>query len=193
LRDGNHESNPKRLVLYSGATGQFWQGSGGQSGDGLTILAPTLEIVADANKCGDYNDCSYVILYQTEGKKILFGGDSNNKTWEHILAVHAADLCGIDLLIAPHHGRKSDRAYDFLDILQPKLTFFGNARAEHLAYSAWDYRNLNYITNNQANCMVVHAVDHNLHVYVTNEAFARKRQPLTFHDDSFDAWYLTTV
>ena len=58
------------------------------------------------------------------------------------------DLRDIDLLIAPHHGRSSGRSYEVLDVLRPALTFFGNARSEHLAYSAWNYRKLPFVTNN---------------------------------------------
>ena len=38
---------------------------------------------------------------------------------------------GIDLLIAPHHGRKSGRSYEFLDTLKPTLTFFGKDTARN--------------------------------------------------------------
>ena len=47
---------------------------------------------------------------------------------------HRSFVTNIDLLIAPHHGRDSERSYDFLDVLKPKMTFFGNANSEHLAY-----------------------------------------------------------
>lgn len=134
LRDGSPTENPRRLTLYSGMTGQYWNndGEGKGGGDGLHILAPTPELVRDSNETDDYNDCSYVILYSTGGNRIVFAGDSHDKTWEHILANHK-DVTDIDLLIAPHHGRKSSRNYDFLDVLKPKLTFFGNAPSEHLA------------------------------------------------------------
>ena len=44
---------------------------------------------------------------------IVFGGDSHDATWDHILEHHRADVTDIDLLIAPHHGRKSGRSYEF--------------------------------------------------------------------------------
>jgi competence protein ComEC len=194
LRDTNPTSSPKRLTLFSGQTGKYWnRGEEGAGGDGLTVLAPTADLVSGANECGDYNDCSYVLLYKTAGKRILFGGDSHDQTWEHILKGHESDVTDVDLLIAPHHGRKSGRSYDFLDTLKPKLTFFGNANSEHLAYGAWSSRKLPYITNNQANCMVVHALESSLHVYVTNERFARRDTPETFYADSFQAWYYSTI
>ena len=41
--------------------------------------------MGEANKKDDYNDCSYVLLYRTGDRRIVFGGDSHDRTWEHIL------------------------------------------------------------------------------------------------------------
>ena len=149
LRDSKPTSGPQRLALLSGSSGKYWNEDDlGGGGDGIKILAPTQKLVDDANNSGDYNDCSYVLLYSTiDERRIIFGGDSHDNTWEHILNVHEAAVSNIDLLIAPHHGRDSDRSYKFLDVLKPKLTFFGNARSEHLAYSAWSNRGLPIVTN----------------------------------------------
>lgn len=151
LRDNKPSTSPKRLTLYSGSSGQYYNkgedGKGG--GDGLYVLAPTKELVNKANEADeDYNRCSYVLLYLTGNRKIVFGGDSHDDTWEHILNNHK-DVKDIDILIAPHHGRKSKRSYDFLDVLNPKVTFFGNARSKDLAYAAWNYRNLPFKNPNK--------------------------------------------
>lgn len=192
LRDGNPTNNPKRLTLYSGAVAQYYNRSddGASGGDGLYILAPTEDLINAANECSDYNDASYVILYRTAGGgKILFSGDSHDKTWEHILENYEEDVSNVDLLIAPHHGRKSGRSYDFLDVVSPALTFFGNARSNHLAYSAWTNRSLPYITNNQAGCMVVDADVRPMKVYVTNEKYAESINSMTLYEDKFKAYY----
>ena len=195
LRDGKPESDPKRLTLFSGSKGKYWsQNDSGQSpGDALYILAPTLELVQQANESEDYNDASYVALYHGAGGKILLSGDSHDNTWEHILDNWKDDVKDVDLLIAPHHGRKSGRSYDFLDTVNPKMTFFGNARSEHLAYNAWYSRDLEYITNNQANCMVVDCSGSNLTLYVTYETFARKYNSSTYYSSTYDAWYLKEI
>ena len=96
------------------------------------MLAPTPALIAAANRCDDFNDGSYVILYRSAGGRVLFGGDSHDATWEYILTNHADDVRDVDLLIAPHHGRRSGRRYDFLDVVNPALTFFGNADSDHL-------------------------------------------------------------
>lgn len=196
LRDTNPDDDPKRLALYSGSRGQYYSqaadGTGG--GDGLYVLAPTEELVAVANDAdGDYNRCSYVLLYKTGGNRIVFSGDSHDDTWGHILKTHESDVTDIDLLIAPHHGRSSGRSYEFLNTLTPTLTFFGNARSEHLAYSAWANRGLSIVTNNQANCMVVDASRTPMHLYVTHENYARKINSDTYYSESFKAWYVGLI
>ena len=191
LRDNDPNTDPKRLTLLSGARGQYWNISddGSQGGDGLQVLAPTQELVNEANSKDDYNDCSYVLLYRTGEKRIVFGGDSHNATWEHILEKHETRVKDIDLLIAPHHGRSSGRSYEFLDVLNPALTFFGNAPSDYLAYDAWYRRNLPIVTNNQANCMVVEAGQTPMELYVTNEKYARRVNPSTSYDKKLQAWY----
>lgn len=194
LRDRNPRNpneDPRRLTLLDNAQGQYWNvGDGGsRGGDGLHVLAPTQKLIDSANETDrDYNDCSYVLLYRTESNRIIFGGDSHDDTWEYILKVHGDEVADVDLLIAPHHGRDSGRSYEFLDVLRPTLTFFGNARSEHLAYSAWRNRGLSYVTNNQANCMIVDANQTPMVLYVTHENFAKKVNPWTSFDVNHQAW-----
>ena len=196
LRDRSPQNDPKRLTLYSGDRGVYWTHdlNSELGGDGLYVLAPTPALVKAANNAdNDYNRCSYVILYRVGNNRIIFSGDSHDETWEHILNEHEPDVTNIDLLIAPHHGRRSGRSYDFLNTLRPALTFFGNARAEHLAYSAWHYRRLSIVTNNQANCMIVDASETPMTLYVTNENYARQVNWSTFYSDSFKAWYVGPI
>ena len=190
LRDSDPDENPKRLALLAGAEGQFWHCEGG---DGITILAPTKDLVEKADDTNDYNTCSYVLLFEANGSKTVFGGDSHDDTWEYILDNFQNEVSDVDLLIAPHHGRDSDRSYEFLDVMKPKMTFFGNAPSEHLAYDAWYRRGLEYITNNQANCMVVDGSKTPMDLYVTNEKFARKKNPLTSYSNDFQAWFVKSI
>ena len=186
IRDTDPDTQPRRLALLAGARGPYYNNDGG---DGLQILAPTQELVDAANNSSDFNNCSYVLLYSTGDHRIIFGGDSHDDTWEYICSRHADAIKDIDLLIAPHHGRGSGRSYEFLDVLRPSLTFFGNAPSEHLAYGAWNYRNLPYITNNQANCMVVDASQVPMNLYVTNRSFAEKVNVHTQYSEVFRAWF----
>jgi len=192
IHDGRLNSGPKRLTLHSGDHGQFYNrcGDGSIGGDGITILAPTPELVANANDTDDHNDASYVILYNSPAGRIIVAGDSHDETWDHIIAHHKDLVENVDLLVAPHHGRHSDRDFSFLDILRPKLTLFGNASSEHLAYGAWNSRGLPIITNNQANCVIVDTDGNVMQVYGTNETFARSRNSATTYSVARGGWYL---
>ena len=190
-------SSPKVLHLYAGQKGKYYnQTEDGKSGaDGLYLLAPTTDLVEEANESEDYNDCSYVILYRTgNNKKIIFAGDSAKKTWDYILDNYKEDVRDIDILIAPHHGRKTGGNDKYLDVLKPKLTLFGNAKSEYLDYSSWNNRGLDYITNNQANCIIINTNGKNgMDVYVTYKVFAKKCNPDTFYDESHAGWYIMTI
>ena len=190
------KESPKVLNLLSGSKGAYYnETEDGKSGaDGLYILAPTQDLVDEANETKEYNDCSYVILYRVNGKKIIFSGDSAEKTWNYILENHKDEVSDVDVLIAPHHGRKTGGNRDYLDVLKPKLTLFGNAKSQYLDYNAWNNRDLEHITNNQANCIILDADSENgIDVYVTYETFAKKRNPYSSYSIKFKAWHLMTI
>jgi competence protein ComEC len=158
----------KRLTLFAGQQADYWQP------DNLHILAPTKELVASAIDCDDYNDSSYVVLFtppKQNGKtwKILFAGDSHDKTWEYILKNYKAAVADIDILFAPHHGRDSDRSYDFLNVLRPKVTLFGNAKTKDLAYNSYPRIR---ITNNQAGHVIMDISETHIRILVKNKEFA---------------------
>ncbi len=190
------KTSPKVLNLLAGSKGAYYnETENGESGaDGLYILAPTQELIDDANETKEYNDCSYVILYKVNDKKIIFSGDSAEKTWDYILENHKADVTDVDVLIAPHHGRETGGNSDYLDVLNPKLTLFGNAESQYLDYDSWISRGLDHITNNQANCIILNADSENgIAVYVTYETFAKKRNPNSFYSTKYKAWYVMTI
>ena len=185
-----------RLTLNDGARGKYYNKdeNGKSGGNGLYILAPSNELVRKAKEIDDYNDCSYVILYLAGNKKILFCGDSHDKTWEYILRMYENDLKNIDLLIAPHHGRDSNRSYDFLNILKPKLTFFGNAGSEHMAYGQWSSRRLEKITNNEGNCLIAKIDARSMDIFVTHYDFAKEyTNNNTFFSNEVLGWHIKTI
>jgi beta-lactamase superfamily II metal-dependent hydrolase len=188
IRDTSPSDDPYRLVYYSGAVNEYYKS------DGLTILAPTPALIADGNRRKKWNDASYVILYRAHGKKILFAGDSEDKTWEHILKTWKDEVSNLDVLIAPHHGRHSGRNYDFLDVTKPKLTLYGNAPSEHQGYDAWNKRGLLKLTNNQAGYIILDITKDGIDVFVKNEKYARniaeENKDETWYSADLDAWYL---
>ena len=70
----SHPLPPDVFTLEPGSRGEFYNLP--NEGDGIHILAPTDSLVADANRTGDYNDASYVILYRSSEHQIVFAGDS---------------------------------------------------------------------------------------------------------------------
>lgn len=192
LREGRFRSDVRR-TFYAGNSWNYFDQ------DRLQILAPTSELVNEANLTDDYNDCSYVLLYtQPKAKggfwKILFAGDSHDNTWEHILKNYKADVSDVDILFAPHHGRDSDRSYEFLDTLKPRITLFGNASSKHLAYDCYPEIR---ITNNQAGYIILDIKDEHLGVYVKNYEFARdfrsnpkRNYGEPKYNNTLDAWSL---
>lgn len=141
------------------------------AGDNLYVLAPDQELIDEGNRTQDFNDASYVVLFLGAAGKVLLAGDAHDATWEYIREHYKTDVSNVDLLIAPHHGRKSGRSYEFLNYVNPKLTLFGCASSDHLAYDAWNYRKLPHITNNQCGCIVAEGYDA-MDVYVENSTFA---------------------
>ena len=186
----------KTLNLLDGASGIFYnQDDDGGYGDFLQILCPTQGLIDDANESGNYNDASYVILYNEAGRKILFTGDSEDYEWDVLLERHEEELRNIDVLIAPHHGRKSGGNDEFLDVLKPKLTLFGNAKSKDLNYDAWNNRNLEHFTNNEGGTFILkhNDKDGDIDIYCTYENFAKRVNSKTIYFSSMKAWYIGSV
>jgi len=181
------------LNLLDGAKGVYYNlddDEGHGTGDGLYILSPTEELVEEANKEKEYNNISYVILYVTQDRKILFPGDTEEAAWDSLLERHEDLLTDIDVLIAPHHGRKSGGSDNYLGILKPKLTLFGNAKSKDLDYDSWLKRDLDKITNNQAGNIVLCIHDGIIDVYVENEKYAEKCLDSARWNAEFDGYLI---
>ena len=140
--------------------------------DYIKILSPTKELLKAAEEAGNWNDSSYVILYCVQGRKILFCGDADMGTINHLMEKHSVDISNLDVLIAPHHGRDSSKDFAFLDVMKPKLTLVGNAKCKDLAYDKWNTRGLEHIQNNQGGNILIDIYDGEMHVSCSNKTFA---------------------
>lgn len=146
----------------------------GGGGDGLEILAPDKDLLIDPDENDDINESSYVLRYRSFDSNIILPGDAHDLSWEHVIKKHRAKIANSKFLLAPHHGRNSDRSFDFLDVIKPKLTLFGCAPSEYLSYDAWKNRGLDYITSNQAGNVVLDIDQNGVHVFIENDEYARK-------------------
>jgi competence protein ComEC len=168
IREGKY-TNTKRLVYNAGDSNSFF------NQDNIKVLSPSKELVKQANsQGGDIHDLSYVILFTVPKKgggtwKFLFAGDSHDNSWDYILKNYKEEVSNIDVLFAPHHGRDSNRSYDFLKVLTPTVTLMGNASSEHLAYNSYKPTR---ITNNQAGYVIIDITEDKLTFYVKNKEFA---------------------
>ena len=142
-------------------------------GDCISVVSPDNDLVMAANRTDDPNDASYVLVYRTCGGRIIFPGDAHDKTWEFVQSNCEELVKDCSVLIAPHHGRASDRSYEFLDVLEPKLSLFGCARSDEIAFDAWHSRGLLYITNNKAGNVLLRPCNQGIEVYVEDFAFAK--------------------
>ena len=160
--------------LYFVESGNVDTGSGSLSliyDDELIVLSPTKKLIELANRTKNYNDASCVILYKSYGKRILFCGDSHDNTWEHIIKTFPDDVRNVDIMLAPHHGRKSDRDWEFLDHVKPKLTIFGRASSDYLGYDAWKNRNLHVVTRPSVGSVIAKLNLFDIDIYVTRRQF----------------------
>lgn len=162
------KENPTVLRLLAGVESEYY------TNDHIEILSPTEELIGMAKRSDNYNTSSYVLLFiASNGKKVVLSGDSDEAAWESIMTQYSNKLTNIDLLIAPHHGRKTGGCSKYLNVLNPKLTLFGNAESEYLDYGSWYNKGLKYITNNQAGNIIIEF--NNIlcaDVYVSNYKFA---------------------
>lgn len=188
-------TDTKVISPRAGDKGKYWNKDENETGNGdyLSIVSPNEELINLANDNGDINDASYVIVYHSSAGKIIFAGDSNDKTWEYILDNHKNDVSDAAVLFAPHHGRKSDRDFSFLDIVKPRVSFFGCASSDDLSYSAWDCRNLLFFTNNQCGNAHIYPKGKDIDIFIENEHYARDsiKQGDTYLKDGY--WFLCTV
>jgi beta-lactamase superfamily II metal-dependent hydrolase len=143
-------------------------GTGG--GDGLHILSPTKQLINDPDFEDDINEGSYVISYLSSGGKIILPGDAHDAAWEYIINNDRTDIENCAFMLAPHHGRHSNRSYDFLDYSKPKLTLIGCSPSDYIEYDQWRRRGLDYITSNQAGNVVLN-IGEAIDVYIENEKY----------------------
>lgn len=125
------------------------------------------DALQDASKGVGINDISPVILYHEHNNaSFMWMGDMEvDMQTEFYNACHA-QLKPVDILFAPHHGRKSGKvSKELLDILKPKIIVIGNAPSEDLDY----YDSYDTITSNSAGDILFDANGSLVHIYAANE------------------------
>lgn len=189
------KKNITRMELYKGCNGEYY------TNHGIKIISPNKELVQELKdkENPNWNDISYVLLFETHGKKILFCGDSGNTSWKHIIGnkktrediqkknlvdmtneekeiiKNIKMLKNIDILFAPHHGRKSggDNLNEYLDFLNPKLAILGSAKSKHKNYEAFNKRKIPLLTNDEAGNIVFGISDLGISISCKNKTLTQ--------------------
>ncbi|EKL1314278.1 hypothetical protein PQO68_000799 [Campylobacter lari] len=115
------------------------------------------------------NNISPIILLEAHGFNFMWMGDLTTDFMEKI----NINLQKVDVLFAPHHGRKSGRIPEkFLKILKPTLIIIGEGSSEHLFY---DYsKEFNTITQNNAGDITFEVDNNECRIYVSKENYSTK-------------------
>ena len=79
------------------------------------------------------------------------------------------DWCQIDVLFAPHHGRKSGKLPgDVLNKLNPKVIIIGEAPSENINY----YQGYNTLTQNSTGNITLECIDNMIHIFIATDCYA---------------------
>lgn len=141
---------------------------------GISVLWPDLanetfqNALQDAESSDNLNNISPAIVYSLEeGVRALWLGDMEN---DYMVAIEDdIALSPVDILFAPHHGRKSGRVpKTWLDKLEPRLIVVGEAPSDELEY----YSNYNTLTQNSAGDILFCCETGKTHVYVGSPSYS---------------------
>lgn len=141
---------------------------------GISVLWPDVtneafqSALQDAESSDNPNNISPAIVYSLEeGVRALWLGDMEN---DYMVAIEDdIALSPVDILFAPHHGRKSGRVPKiWLDKLEPRLIVVGEAPSDELEY----YSNYNTLTQNSAGDILFCCETGKTHVYVGSPSYS---------------------
>ena len=115
LRLGKSESSPKALFYKAGDQNKYYDE------DGVRILAP-FKHEPSTSEDDDINILSYVLFIVYGKCMIVLGGDAPAEIWKALHEVAEGKLPKVNLLKAPHHGRKSGYYWPAIKAMSPDYT-----------------------------------------------------------------------
>lgn len=161
--------------IYKGCKRKWMNVSDSERGSaGISVLWPDennetfQNALQDAESSDNPNNISPAIVYSLEeGVRALWLGDMEN---DYMVAIEDdIALSPVDILFAPHHGRKSGRVpKTWLDKLEPRLIVVGEAPSDELDY----YSNYNTLTQNSARDILFCCEAGKTHVYVGSPSYS---------------------
>ena len=161
--------------IYKGCKRKWMNVSDGERGSaGISVLWPDVnnetfqDALRDAESSDNPNNISPAIVYSLEeGVRALWLGDMEN---DYMVAIEDdISLSPVDILFAPHHGRRSGRVpKTWLDKLEPRLIVVGEVPSDELEY----YSNYNTLTQNSADDILFCCETGKTHVYVGSPSYS---------------------
>jgi beta-lactamase superfamily II metal-dependent hydrolase len=109
------EESHRVIHNLRGDTGPFW------TPDGIEVLSPTADLIADCDESENFNNCSYVLKVTHAGRTVILPGDAETAAWESILYKPGAKAISCDILKASHHGRESGYHEEAVDAMSPEV------------------------------------------------------------------------
>ena len=170
LRD--HES--RAFYISKGCSRRWMNESSEERGSaGIEILWPDVDNACfqqwlhEADNGGKPNNISPIIRYRLQdGATVIWMGDLETDFMEEI--IDEVELPRVDILFAPHHGRKSGHVpAKWLKAMNPKVIVVGEAPSEELDY----YSGYDTITQNLAGDIEFECVEHKVHVRVSSASY----------------------
>lgn len=116
----------------------------------------------------DTNNLSLAVFIQYAGFKILFPGDLEVDGWLAMLEqpLFRAELAGIDVLVASHHGRENGYCAEVFDYCRPRAVVMSDKAIVHDTQGmAQAYRN--QVIKNHPNGVLVATTNKRRHVLTT--------------------------
>ncbi len=190
LRDGE-----KAFFLKKGCLRKWLnQKDEDRGGAGINCLWPIVEdefyknALEEAKRGGSPNNISPILTYSIDkGASFFWLGDMETNYLENI--EERIEFNHIDIVFAPHHGRKSGRLpKTVLDKITPRIIIVGEAPSEDIEY----YCDYNTITQNSSGDITFNCLDGKIDIYVENDSYSVEFLENDFCNDEYGN-YLGTL
>ena len=114
-----------------------------------------------------FNNLSPIFTYSiADGASFMWMGDIESDFVEKVK--DTIDWHHVDVLFAPHHGRKSGKLpADVLSELNPKVVIIGEAPSENIDY----YQGYNTLTQNSTGNITFECIDDMVHVFIETDCY----------------------
>ncbi|MFD2568921.1 hypothetical protein [Pseudotenacibaculum haliotis] len=198
IRYKSMRGSDKAYNVYRGCSRKWMNRSGeGRECAGINFQWPKTDnsdykdALKKAKDGGSPNNISPIFTYSIEDNgTFIWMGDLENDFMEKIKST--ITLPSIDILFAPHHGRKSGKVpKEMMDEMDPKIVIMGEAPSANLDYAGYD--GYNKITQNSAGDILFDCVDSQIDIYVSNDSYSVNFLVNKNLPNKYNCYYLGTL